>query len=1402
MAFLLSAVMTVSVGSAVFAEEESSAPSASNEILPLAEGDTWGYNEDGSIWWEETVLVQVAADEIREGEPYVIAGNARLNVMTGTAANDTMLAGARPGAAGLFDYAVWYFEDTGSGYHIYTEDTPGDRKYLCLNGESLTLTGQAESASSFTAEQAVLEEYTECVILQSGGQYLNANGDDGNYFKGWAGWKDPDSGSCIQLLKVSREGRQTANRLETTTSPNTVINLFDYWITGETDPDNVNTDSASGLLERGINAGHALKFTRNGDDGRKINTYVGVGKGVRPGIVANVLGKDGYPELSGDQDVNATAAKDSLAYLFDPNREADGKRVYRNAGGLLTVDENGYYSFNSRRQMAEYDETANVFCIYDKPGAMDHNTGERGQFFPLNRAPQIMSTASDEAVLNHFFGVGITTRFLQQYGGHVSTGSHAAATTFDFTGDDDVWIFIDGVLVGDVGGIHDACSVSLNFATGDVVVTTQDGVVCSGTTLRDCYRNAGLEGTADWSKTAPNTFADNTTHTLKFYYLERGNYASNMDLKYNLTAIPQTAITKIDQYGDAVPGAEFAVYAADTKYQMLSAKGGSVVTEEAQKNGTYDRETGTLYGADGTELASALYVGTTNQQGQMVFLDQDGLPYSIKELQALFGDQFILREIAVPEGYRVVAKDVHLEFWKGGSQLILKCENTTDSGSRAASALKVTATDVLYLRRDYEGDIAETVDGNPRKIQYYTGGDEGATGTLFAVIFKYVGPTDSSGKATGKGLEKSESWAPLYGSETVGYTLVSDKTGLPAALEAAKKELAYSNDIVFQPSTSSSTMEMMLNHLPGHAVQYYRMLDDDKKTEAQFTVGYYWTDQDSLEKADVGNTYRVFAYADTLEAGGGTGEHYSGFSRTFGANIQVPNLINKIIVQKMDRDGEKGTRINGARFAIYRVEQSEKGEIRYFDNQGHLAAPGSAMPDPDTGVIMADGGKVVEPVATDDTRDYRDGIHVGTAEFGNLAPGEYVIKEIDAPDGYKLNPTDIMVLVTEDTIYANAGTEDDGVVVGRGPGYLVAPLHQFASEGQIDNTMTWIYAQMKISGVSTRFSDVLDPGTSKAYLAQNYTGETVKSDAEARATTYLKYAARETGTVFNYIRNEGRYGPDDEMVDQGRRLFTTVGWPYYEIYQDYEYGLANKDSCSNYEKWSKKELSHLFSRSTYIRVTDPAESHVAVQKVDAKDSTKQLSGAQFRLYRINPDDGKTKEYYGAYDTVTGAVSWGPAESARVVVTGDTGGQTEQFTNLPDGIYYLEETAAPKGYRLPSSPVKLTVGSAALTLTDEAVDVGYSVSRELDVTTNLYTYTVTVPNQAAGEEEPTTGTKPQTTEPTAGTEPQTAESTQVLPPEDTPPTGDTGSGTVWAAMLVLSVLGLAGAWAVDRRKNMD
>ena len=151
---------------------------------------------------------------------------------------------------------------------------------------------------------------------------------------------------------IARAAVDSPQNTVTGVSPRgTTINLFDYWIQGRTDNDQNNGQD---WQNRGINAGHVLKFGEgmgtdyNADsvDRDSINDWTGDAE-PRQGIVASELGEDGYPSLSGRGGIGT----ESLDYLFDSS-SFDGKAAYSDVDGLLQVDENGYYYYNSQENFA------------------------------------------------------------------------------------------------------------------------------------------------------------------------------------------------------------------------------------------------------------------------------------------------------------------------------------------------------------------------------------------------------------------------------------------------------------------------------------------------------------------------------------------------------------------------------------------------------------------------------------------------------------------------------------------------------------------------------------------------------------------------------------------------------------------------------------------------------------------------------------------------------------------------------------------------------------------------------------------------------------------------------------------------------------------------------------------
>lgn len=500
----------------------------------------------------------------------------------------------------------------------------------------------------------------------------------------------------------------------------TTINLFDYWLTkNQTDPDGANPPN---FENQGINKDHALLFGNGMGDvppGHPgygdWNEWTG-NVSPRTGIVASQLGKDGYPELDltiGGTAIDGRDGRESLAYLFNPAIPHAGKAAYADVQGLLQIDTDGYYSYNSQSNYAVFYKDTNSFLLYDQPGVMrGGKSPHNGQFFPFNAVvPYSYSGGfynsninSLDETINHYFGVHMSTRFVQQNGGYIDE-SKTKAIIYEFSGDDDVWVFIDGELVADLGGIHDLASLSINFATGEIRI--------NGTLQNQKLGQILSTG----SVTLPN----DTYHTLDFFYLERGNVDSNMSLKYNLVYVPESSIYKIDQDGNPLPGRNFELYEA-----------------VPQADGSYDA---------GKPLAK----GTTDAKGRIILLDENNDLLTIQELFDELGPDLkdettalILRETDSPDdGYRS-SGDLELYFYQSQSQPdsppFLLSKNHWQTGAHAVARLTATTDEEI----EYGNGHSTTFDPENH--------------LMFAVVFKKVG----------------KEWLPISGSPATGWTVAAD----------------------------------------------------------------------------------------------------------------------------------------------------------------------------------------------------------------------------------------------------------------------------------------------------------------------------------------------------------------------------------------------------------------------------------------------------------------------------------------------------------------------------------------------------------------------------------------------------------------------------------------------------
>lgn len=267
-----------------------------------------------------------------------------------------------------------------------------------------------------------------------------------------------------------------------------------------------------------------------------------------------------------------------------------------------SFDVDGSYEYSSFKNYAYLEDDGN-FTVYDALGTPSNENYlwyKRGNFMPYNSINvNSVSTnknrydenghdlsdsdpAYDKTLYktqgdnDYYFGMYVEADFNQPSNGKLTNGSDMV---YEFNGDDDLWVYVDGVLMLDIGGIHDAHSGSINFATGDI---TYDSV--SGTTIKAQFKAAGVfpDG-SPWDDSRVSEFFNGNTlkyissHNFKMFYMERGAGASNLKMKFNLEVIPtyEVNFNKVTTQGAALAGAEFEIRDDSDSSKVYNVTSGS-----------------------------------------------------------------------------------------------------------------------------------------------------------------------------------------------------------------------------------------------------------------------------------------------------------------------------------------------------------------------------------------------------------------------------------------------------------------------------------------------------------------------------------------------------------------------------------------------------------------------------------------------------------------------------------------------------------------------------------------------------------------------------------------------------------------------------------------------------------
>lgn len=250
---------------------------------------------------------------------------------------------------------------------------------------------------------------------------------------------------------------------------------------------------------------------------------------------------------------NGNIVFNKVAKFFDAQFDTSVGTKYSNANFEFIYNENSKeYSYNSEKNHVHFNENTNTISQYEGTGPNvlpDGSDLTKHGFFPFTNEADNMT--------DYGFGMRMDVDFLLNKNGTLDGNEDGEAMQFSFSGDDDVWVFIDGQLALDLGGLHSRRGGTIDFKTGTVTydrVQNEDGQYVSPTPV-------------DGSGSCPDTeFLHDLvpgTHTLTMYYLERGGNDSNCEIKFNLLVVNRQGtlnFQKQDENGTALEGALFGLY--------------------------------------------------------------------------------------------------------------------------------------------------------------------------------------------------------------------------------------------------------------------------------------------------------------------------------------------------------------------------------------------------------------------------------------------------------------------------------------------------------------------------------------------------------------------------------------------------------------------------------------------------------------------------------------------------------------------------------------------------------------------------------------------------------------------------------------------------------------------------
>lgn len=476
----------------------------------------------------------------------------------------------------LSDAVQWNITKVENGYTISV-----DGKYLTWSGNNSADAKLTGKTTTLTLTDGTYngDDIVTIGLYGSSATYKYLNYYNASGLGGWSADGESDEGSAFKIATADENGNLTYIKAADIISGN---KYYIVSVRGRTDK--YSSEYLKLVTDESAYEGMGFYFTES--SGKPDKKYIPSFSKWIETTDSNSKHTQNYYIYSGlaasklSEGSNAPFSnKVNAANLF-ASTDNDYTKVYTNVKVPFIYDEDtGYYELNSDKNAVYFEsgtgKSDTSMLIADLPAGYTGYSGYGNNvtgFAPFNSlnstsaakyytaglayttdAYPIQKSGEPNGQGNHNkyikYGFGMVTSVDFQM---TDTGKDAKGNDieFQFAGDDDVWVYIDGILALDVGGTHDAITGTINFATGDVTLSSPYGKVGDKADDEDMSEYASLTETLSQTNlyTALGTtltgFASQGNHTLTIYYMDRGQGRTNCLIRFNLPQRDNVSVTK------------------------------------------------------------------------------------------------------------------------------------------------------------------------------------------------------------------------------------------------------------------------------------------------------------------------------------------------------------------------------------------------------------------------------------------------------------------------------------------------------------------------------------------------------------------------------------------------------------------------------------------------------------------------------------------------------------------------------------------------------------------------------------------------------------------------------------------------------------------------------------------